>query len=105
MVVEVGDGVTSVEVGNRVVALMPWAATPSAWSRIRRSYIRIPDGVSFVEAAAVPTTYGTTYYALADRAGMKPGRNILVLGAAGGVGLAAIQLGKLMGARVIAAAS
>ena len=51
------------------------------------------------------TTYGTTYYALADRAAMQPGETLLVLGAAGGVGLAAVQLGKLMGARVIAAAS
>jgi NADPH2:quinone reductase len=67
--------------------------------------IAIPDGVSFVQAAATLTTYGTTYYALADRAKLTPGETLLVLGAAGGVGLAAVQLGKLMGARVIAAAS
>ena len=58
-----------------------------------------------MQAAATPTTYGTTYHALADRAQMQKGETLLVLGAAGGVGLAAVQLGKLMGARVIAAAS
>jgi NADPH2:quinone reductase len=67
--------------------------------------VRIPEGVDFVHAAAALTTYGTTYYALADRAALKAGETLLVLGAAGGVGLAAVQLGKLMGARVIAAAS
>ena len=105
VVAEVGDGVTSVKVGDRVVALMPWGGYAERVVADATRLIPIPDGVSFVQAAAVPTTYGTTYYALADRAAMKPGETLLVLGAAGGVGIAAVQLGKLMGARVIAAAS
>jgi NADPH2:quinone reductase len=105
VVAEVGDGVTSVKVGDRVVALMPWGGYAERIVSDAARLIPIPDGVSFVQAAAVPTTYGTTYYALADRAAMKPGETLLVLGAAGGVGIAAVQLGKLMGARVIAAAS
>jgi NADPH2:quinone reductase len=105
VVAEVGDGVTSGKVGDRVVALMPWGGYAERIVSDAARLIPIPDGVSFVQAAAVPTTYGTTYYALADRAAMKPGETLLVLGAAGGVGIAAVQLGKLMGARVIAAAS
>ena len=65
----------------------------------------IPDAMPFDEAAALLMTYGTTYYALKDRASLKPGETLLVLGAAGGVGSAAVELGKAMGARVIAAAS
>lgn len=64
-----------------------------------------PDNLSFAQAAGMTTTYGTSYYALKQRAALKPGENLLVLGAAGGVGLAAVELGKAMGARVIAAAS
>jgi NADPH2:quinone reductase len=105
VVAEVGDGVDNVKVGDHVVALMPWGGYAERIVSDASRLIPIPDGVTFVQAAAVPTTYGTTYYALADRAAMKPGETLLVLGAAGGVGIAAVQLGKLMGARVIAAAS
>ena len=65
----------------------------------------MPDGMDFVTAASVMYTYGTSYHALKQRAALQPGETMLVLGAAGGVGLAAVQLGKLMGATVIAAAS
>lgn len=65
---------------------------------------RVPDHVSDVQAAALSVTYGTSYYALVHRARLRPGEVLLVAGAAGGVGLAAIQLGKVLGARVIAAA-
>jgi NADPH2:quinone reductase len=65
----------------------------------------IPDGVDFVIAACVPTAYGTALHALRDRARLQRGETLLVLGAAGGVGLAAVQIGKRLGARVIAAAS
>ena len=105
VVAEVGDGVTNVKAGDRVVALMPWGGYAERIVTDAARLIPIPDGVSFVQAAAALTTYGTTYYALADRAQLKPGETLLVLGAAGGVGIAAVQLGKLMGARVIAAAS
>ncbi len=67
--------------------------------------IPIPDEVDFTTAAAFSMAYGTSYYALKDRAQIKPGETLLVLGAAGGVGLAAIELAKIMGAHVIAAAS
>ncbi len=64
----------------------------------------IPDEMSYAQAAVFPVTYGTAYHALADRGKLQPGETLLVLGAAGGVGLNAVELGKLMGARVIAAA-
>jgi len=64
-----------------------------------------PDSMSFAQASGISTTYGTSYYALKQRANLQPGETLLVLGAAGGVGLAAVELGKAMGARVIAAAS
>lgn len=67
--------------------------------------VRLPDGVSMDAGAALVITYGTTHYALKDRAHLQPGETLLVLGAAGGTGLSAIELGKVMGARVIAAAS
>jgi len=66
---------------------------------------RIPNRMSFEQAAGISTTYGTSYHALKQRADLQPGESLLVLGAAGGVGLAAVELGKAMGARVIAAAS
>jgi NADPH2:quinone reductase len=105
VVTEVGDGVTAVKPGDRVIALMPWGGYAEAVVVDAARLVPIPDGVDFVHAAATLTTYGTTIHALADRAQLKPGETLLVLGAAGGVGLAAVQLGKLMGARVIAAAS
>ncbi|MEO0786911.1 MAG: NADPH:quinone oxidoreductase family protein, partial [Pseudomonadota bacterium] len=67
--------------------------------------IPIPDEMPFDEAAAMIMTYGTSHYALKDRADPKPGEKLLVLGAAGGVGIAAVELGKAMGLEVIAAAS
>ena len=70
-----------------------------------RSLRLMPAGMSFQEASGISTTYGTSYYALKQRANLQPGETLLVLGAAGGVGLAAVELGKAMGARVIAAAS
>ena len=65
----------------------------------------MPDAMGFAPASAFMTTYGTSYYALKDRGQLRAGETLLVLGASGGVGLAAIQIGKAMGARVIAAAS
>jgi NADPH2:quinone reductase len=67
--------------------------------------VPLPDAVSFETGAITLLTYATTYHALVDRAALQPGERLLVLGASGGVGVAAIQLGKLLGARVIAAAS
>jgi len=70
-----------------------------------KSLRKKPSGMSFAQASGISTTYGTSYYALKQRANLQPGETLLVLGAAGGVGLAAVELGKAMGARVIAAAS
>jgi len=105
VVTEVGEGVTAVKVGDRVIALMPWGGYAEAVVADATRLVPIPEGVDFVQAASLLTTYGTTIHAFVDRAQLKKGESVLVLGAAGGVGLAAVQLGKLMGARVIAAAS
>jgi NADPH2:quinone reductase len=105
VVKEVGEGVTTVKPGDRVIAIVTWGGYASELVVDAQRLVPIPEGVSFEQAAATIITYGTTIHAFADRAQLKPGESLLVLGAAGGVGLAAVQLGKLMGARVIAAAS
>ena len=76
-------------------------SSPSPPTRL----IKLPAGLDFDRAAGLTVTYGTSYYALKDRARLKRGETLAVLGASGGVGLAAVELGKLMGARVIACAS
>src|SRR3954469_24091718 len=105
VVKEVGDGVVAVKPGDRVIAIVTWGGYASELVVDATRLVPIPDGVDFTAAAATLITYGTTIHAFADRAQLKPGETLLVLGAAGGVGLAAVQLGKLMGAKVIAAAS
>ncbi len=70
-----------------------------------KQLIPLPQNVDFIPAAASALTYATSYHALKDRASLQAGETLLVLGAAGGVGLAAVELGKMMGAKVIAAAS
>jgi NADPH2:quinone reductase len=92
----VGDGVFG---GSGYGAFVERLAVPAA--RLRR----IPAGMTFEQASGISTTYGTSYYALKQRAAIRAGETLLVLGAAGGVGIAAVELGKAMGARVIAAAS
>ena len=101
----VGSGVTDVKVGDRVVAIGPAGGMAEKFVADSSKVIPMPAGLDFVRAACLSTAYGTTLHALRDRAKMQPGENLLVLGAAGGVGLSAIQIGKRMGARVIAAAS
>jgi NADPH2:quinone reductase len=101
----VGEGVTHLEVGQRVLASTGWGGFAEKLSVEQRRCMPIPDAMPFDEAAAFLMTYGTSYYALKDRAAIKPGETLLVLGAAGGVGSAAVELGKAVGARVIAAAS
>lgn len=105
VVSEIGEGVQGVKPGDRVVALLPFGGFREQVAVDATRLVPIPDGVDFAPAAATLLTYGTTYHALVDRAALKAGETLLVLGAAGGVGLAAVQLGKLLGARVIAAAS
>lgn len=100
-----GPGVTSFKVGYRVLGYMTYGAARERVAIAADKLIRIPDTLDFDRAAGVCITYGTTFHALKDRAALKRGETLAVLGAAGGVGLAAIELGKIMGARVIACAS
>ncbi len=100
-----GDGVASVSIGDRVIALSAHGAFAEKWLVPVSAVAPIPPGLDFVSAAAFGLTYGTSYYALKDRAGLRAGETLLVLGASGGVGSAAIELAKTMGATVIAAAS
>ncbi len=101
----VGEGVKGLFKGDRVIAVPGWGGLVERLAVPASSVIKMPDAMSFEEAAAFVMTYGTSYYALKNRAGLKAGETLLVLGAAGGVGAAAVELGKAMGARVIAAAS
>ena len=102
----VGDGVTDVEPGDRVIGITGTQGGFAEQTRVSRAQVvPMPDGLGFNEAAGLVFTYGTSHYALRDRARVQPGESLLVLGAAGGVGLAAVQIGKALGARVIAAAS
>jgi len=101
----VGSGVTSLAVGDRVATTMIYGAYAEKVCVPELSCVKLPDSVSFEVGAATLLTYLTTMHALSDRAALKQGESLLVLGAAGGVGIAAVELGALMGARVIAAAS
>ncbi len=101
----VGDGVDNVKAGDRILASTGVGAFAERIAIDAKSAVPIPDEMDFPTAAATLFTYGTSHYALKDRAELAAGENLLVLGAAGGVGLAAVELGKVMGARVIAAAS
>jgi NADPH2:quinone reductase len=101
----IGDGVSMVKVGDRVAATMIYGAYAEQVVVPEASCVQLPASVSFEVGAATLLTYATTLHALADRAALQPKESLLVLGAAGGVGIAAVELGALMGARVIAAAS
>jgi len=100
-----GEGVTNLSVGQRVIGSCGWGGMREELVLDAGRCIPISDSVPFEEAAAFVMTYGTSYYALKDRADPKPGEKLLVLGAAGGVGIAAVELGKAMGLEVIAACS
>jgi NADPH2:quinone reductase len=102
---ELGAGVTNVKVGDRVIASTGFGGYAEETVAPAARCIQFPSNMDFVEASAFVMTYGTSHHALKDRANLKPGETLLVLGAAGGVGLAAVELGKVMGARVVAAAS
>ena len=100
-----GAGVSSLKVGDRVLGYGTHGAARQRIAIKAEMLVKIPESVDFDHAAGLCVTYGTTLYALKDRAKLKSGETLAVLGASGGVGLAAIELGKLMGARVIACAS
>ena len=101
----VGDGVTHVKTGDRVMAITGYGAFAEEVKTEARRMLAIPPGMDFATAAAFGLTYATSEHALVDRGGLRPGETLLVLGAAGGVGIAAIEIGKALGARVIACAS
>ena len=105
IVKEVGAGVTGFRPGDRVIAATTWGGYAQEALAQAERVTRMPDGMDFQTAAAFLLTYGTSHHALKDRGELKPGETVLVLGAAGGVGLAAVEIAKAMGARVIAAAS
>jgi NADPH:quinone reductase len=105
VVKKVGDGVTHTRVGDRVLAVLGWGGFVEEVAVDESKLIPLPPNLAFVTAAAFALTYATSYYALKDRAHLQAGETLLVLGAAGGVGLAAVEIGKVMGAKVIAAAS
>jgi len=105
IVKELGPGVTTVKVGDRVIGSTGWGGFAEEAVAPAARCIPFPSNIDFVEASAFVMTYGTSHHALKDRAKIKAGESLLVLGAAGGVGLAAVEIGKIMGARVIAAAS
>ena len=104
-VAELGEGVTDLSVGDRVFGGCGFGGFAEQIAVPARAMRPMAEGMSFAEASGISTTYGTSYYALKQRAELKAGETLLVTGAAGGVGIAAVELGKAMGARVIAAAS
>jgi len=105
VVAEVGASVTRVKPGGKVIAMVGWGAFAEQVAANEMVVFPMPEGLSFEQAAGVGITYFTSYHALVQRANIQPGETLLVLGAAGGVGVTAIELGKLLGAKVIAAAS
>lgn len=105
VVSEVGEGVKNFKVGDEVVCLVPHGGFAEKVSANSRVCFPKPPGMPFTYAASFMMAYGTSYHALKDRARLKEGETLVVLGASGGVGLTAVELGKIMGAKVIAAAS
>ena len=105
VVAAIGDKVSHLRVGDRVMGLTGWGSFAEQVAVPAYNVLPIPAQMDFATAAAFGMTYGTSMHALKQRGNLQPGETLLVLGAAGGVGLAAVEIGKAMGARVIAAAS
>lgn len=101
----VGAGVTSLRKDDRVLAMTLHGGYATDLVVDAKAAVKIPDAMPFDEAAGFLMTYGTSHYALKDRAHLKPGESLFILGAAGGVGAAAIEIGKAMGAKVVAGVS
>ncbi len=105
VVKEVGEGVTAFKPGDQVIAFTTYGAFAEEVKTEAGRLLPMPEGMDFASAAAFLLTYATSDHALRDRGALAAGETLLVLGAAGGVGLAAIEIGKALGARVIACAS
>lgn len=102
-VVEVGEGVSGYKVGDRVIGMLGHGGYASEAVIDQADLLPMPGNMSYEDGAAFTMTYGTSYYALKQRSSYKPGETLLVTGASGGVGLTAVELGALMGLKVIAA--
>lgn len=100
-----GDGVTGWQVGDRVIAMTLSGGLQQRIALPAAALFKVPDGINLTQASALLMTYATAIYALKDRAELKAGETVLVLGAAGGVGIATVELAKAFGARVVAAVS
>ena len=105
IVTAVGAGVTRVAVGQHVIGFVMWGAFAEQALVAQDQLVPMPDGMPFDVASAFLMTYGTCWHALSDRAALRAGETVLVLGAAGGIGIASIEIAKALGATVIAAAS
>jgi NADPH2:quinone reductase len=105
VVKEAGAGVAGVKPGDRVIGFSSYGAFAEEVKLDAAKLLPIPPGMDFTHASAFLLTYGTSYHALKNRVTIAPGETLLVLGAAGGVGIAAVEIGKVLGARVVAAAS
>ncbi len=104
-VLESADGLDDFEPGDRVVGFVGTGAMAERATAFPGAIVRLPDHIGFEVGAAIPVAYGTSYHALVDRAGLRSDETLLVLGAAGGVGIAAVQIGNALGAKVIGAVS
>jgi NADPH2:quinone reductase len=104
-VIEIAGDVADIKQGQRVIAVAGFGGMAEQICVHARRVVPLPDAIDYVPAAAFLLAYGTAYHALKQRAELQAGETLAVLGAAGGVGLAAVEIGKLMGATVIAAAS
>ena len=104
-VVAVGEGVKTLKVGDRVAAMGTLGAYAEKMSAPEKAVMKLPDGMPAADACALMCGYGTSHYALKQRAALDAGETLCVLGASGLTGMAAVQIGKAMGARVIAVAS
>ena len=105
VVKQVGDGVAGWQVGDRVIAQTTYGGFAEEVLAEPDQLIALPEGMDFPAAATLGLAYGTSYYGLIERGRLRAGETLLVLGASGGVGLAAIEIGKILGAKVIACAS
>ncbi len=105
IVESVGAGVSDFAPGDRVMGSTGWGAAREVLAASTKQLVKIPDNLDFERAAGLTVTYATTLYGLRERGKLKSGETLVVLGASGGVGLAAIEIGKIIGARVIACAS
>ena len=105
IVLEVGGDVTHVRAGDRALAMPGWGGLATRVVADAAMCVKIPDAMSFEHGATLLVTYGTVHYGLSRRARIRAGESLLVLGAGGGIGLAAVELGRACGAKVIAAAS